>query len=47
MEIVESILVNNPCFKKGKKIQVKGLMLHSVGCGASAHGEPAGGPGSQ
>ena len=32
MEIVESILTNNPCFKAGKKIKVKGLMLHSVGC---------------
>lgn len=32
MEIVESILTSNPCFKAGKKIKVKGLMLHSVGC---------------
>lgn len=32
MEIIESILKENPCFKKGKKIVVKGLMLHSVGC---------------
>lgn len=32
MKIVESILINNPCFKAGKKIAVKGLMLHSVGC---------------
>lgn len=32
MEIVESILTNNPCFKAGRKIAVKGLMLHSVGC---------------
>ncbi len=32
MEIVESILTNNPCYKAGKKIKVKGLMLHSVGC---------------
>lgn len=32
MEIVESILTNNPCYKAGKKILVKGLMLHSVGC---------------
>ena len=22
----------NPCYKAGKKITVKGLMLHSVGC---------------
>lgn len=32
MEIVESILTENPCYKAGKKIAVKGLMLHSVGC---------------
>ncbi len=32
MEIVESILKENPCYKKGRKIAVKGLMLHSVGC---------------
>ena len=32
MEIVESILTQNPCYKAGRKIEVKGLMLHSVGC---------------
>lgn len=32
MELVQSILTNNPCYKAGKKITVKGLMLHSVGC---------------
>jgi GH24 family phage-related lysozyme (muramidase) len=32
MEIVESILTKNPCYRTGKKIKVKGLMLHSVGC---------------
>lgn len=32
MEIVQSIMKNNPCYKAGKKITVKGLMLHSVGC---------------
>lgn len=32
MEIIESILTNNPCYKAGKRIKVKGLMLHSVGC---------------
>lgn len=32
MEIVEKLLVNNPCYKAGKKIRVSGLMLHSVGC---------------
>ena len=32
MKIIESILKNNPCYKAGRKITVKGLMLHSVGC---------------
>ena len=32
MQIVKSILTNNPCYKAGRKISVKGLMLHSVGC---------------
>lgn len=32
MKIVQSILTKNPCYKAGKKITVKGLMLHSVGC---------------
>lgn len=32
MEIVESFLRLNPCYKAGKKIKVTGLMLHSVGC---------------
>lgn len=32
MEIVESILTKNRCYTAGKRIQVKGLMLHSVGC---------------
>ncbi len=32
MEIVESFLKKNPCYKAGKKIRVGGLMLHSVGC---------------
>lgn len=32
MELVENILTNNPCYKAGKRIQVKGLVLHSVGC---------------
>ena len=32
MKLVESILTKNPCFTAGKKIKVKGLMLHSVGC---------------
>ena len=32
MKIIQSILTNNPCYKAGQKITVKGLMLHSVGC---------------
>ena len=31
-ELVESILTKNPCYTAGRKITVKGLMLHSVGC---------------
>lgn len=32
MRIIQSILTKNPCYLAGKKITVKGLMLHSVGC---------------
>lgn len=32
MELVENFLTKNPCYQAGKKIAVKGLMLHSVGC---------------
>jgi hypothetical protein len=32
MNLVSSILTKNPCYTAGKKITVKGLMLHSVGC---------------
>ena len=32
MKITEKILTENPCYKAGKTIKVKGLMLHSVGC---------------
>lgn len=32
MKLIQSILVNNPCYKAGRTITVKGLMLHSVGC---------------
>ena len=32
MNVVEKILTKNPCYKAGRKITVKGLMLHSVGC---------------
>lgn len=32
MKLVESILTKNPCYTAGRTIEVKGLMLHSVGC---------------
>ena len=32
MNLIQSILTHNPCYKTGRKITVKGLMLHSVGC---------------
>lgn len=32
MKLIKSILTKNPCYTAGKKITVKGLMLHSVGC---------------
>jgi len=32
VEIVESFLTRNPCYKTGETITVRGLMLHSVGC---------------
>ena len=32
MNLVEKIMTNNPCYTAGRKITVKGLMLHSVGC---------------
>lgn len=32
MEIVQSMVTANPCYTAGKKITVKGLVLHSVGC---------------
>ena len=32
MKLVEAFLTRNPCYRAGKKIVVKGLMLHSVGC---------------
>ena len=32
MQITKSILTQNPCYKAGKTIKVKGIMLHSVGC---------------
>ena len=32
MKLIESILTKNPCYTAGRRITVKGLMLHSVGC---------------
>lgn len=32
MNLVQSFLTKNPCYTSGRKITVKGLMLHSVGC---------------
>lgn len=32
MRLVQSILTKNSCYTAGRKITVKGLMLHSVGC---------------
>lgn len=32
MNITKTILTKNPCYKAGKTITVKGLMLHSIGC---------------
>lgn len=32
MGIVTEYFTRNPCYKKGQTIQVKGLMLHSIGC---------------
>ena len=32
MKIIQSYLTKNRCYQAGRKIAVKGLMLHSVGC---------------
>ena len=32
MTVKQNILTASPCYKAGRKIAVKGLMLHSVGC---------------
>lgn len=32
MKLIKSLVTNSDCYKTGKKIKVKGLMLHSVGC---------------
>ena len=37
MKLIESILTKNPCYTAGRKITVKGLMLHSVGCRSQRH----------
>ena len=31
MNIIQNILTNNDCYKAGRKINIQGLMLHSVG----------------
>lgn len=32
MKLVENFLNENPCYRAAQKMEVKGLMLHSVGC---------------
>ena len=32
MKIIDRVMTNNPCYTDGRRITVKGLMLHSVGC---------------
>lgn len=32
MKLIKTIMTKNPCYTAGRKITVKGLMLHSVGC---------------
>ena len=32
MKIIKRICAKNPCYRQGRKITVRGLMLHSVGC---------------
>ena len=32
MNLIQNFLTKNPCYTANKKITVKGLMLHSVGC---------------
>lgn len=32
MQLIQNILTNNPCYTANRKITVKGIMLHSVGC---------------
>lgn len=33
MNLITRYLNNNPCYTVGRSIEVKGLMLHSIGCG--------------
>jgi len=32
VDIIQSILTLNPCYTANRKIEVKGIFLHSVGC---------------
>lgn len=32
MEIIQNYLTNNNCYKKGQKIKVEGIMVHSTAC---------------
>lgn len=32
MELIQKMVTENPCYRSANKIEVKGLMLHSVGC---------------
>ena len=32
MRLIESICIHSDCYKSGRTITVKGLMIHSVGC---------------
>jgi hypothetical protein len=32
MHIIQSICTQSDCYREGKTIEVKGLMIHSVGC---------------
>ena len=36
MQIIESIITQNPCYTANRQIIVKGLMLHSVGCSCAS-----------
>ena len=35
MQIIQSYITNNQCYKNAKKINITGLMLHSTGCAQS------------